>query len=133
MLLHFIYSLFFGLINLIIFSLLTKNIKLPNYAFKIGIIALIMFIILNSFSIFESVQYYQFFDLMFFSIALIILHFMTELMIKIFKERVSRIPEITPRMIEIYFKVYDFVRLKLIYFMAYTYQLLEIWDNLSIK
>jgi hypothetical protein len=133
MLLNFIYSLFFGLIDLIIFSILTKNIKLPNYVFKIGIIALIIFIILNSFAIFELVQYYQFVILLYFSLGLIVLHFMSEFSIKIFKKRVLYNSEISTRITEIYFNTIDFVRLKLIYFMMFTFQLLVIWANLSMK
>ena len=133
MLLNFIYSLFFGLIDLIIFSLLTKNIKLPNYVLKIGIILLIIFIILNSFTIIKSVQYYQFDIILYFSLGLIILYFMSEFQIKILRKRVLQNSEISPRITERYFMVVDFIRLRVIYFMTYAFQLLAIWENLPMQ
>ncbi len=129
MILNLFYSVFFGMVNLLIYLKLEKKFKLkfPKLIYiLIVIISLAHIEILNK-GFLKSFE--DFFNLSFFSIALIIFHYMTNIQVAVFKRKFIPENETGQKLQEMMLTAFDFMRQKLIYPMAYITQLMEIWDK----
>ena len=71
----------------------------------------------------------DFFNLLFFSVALVILHFATNIQVELFK-KYNKPQDIRGQKLQsTLLLVYDFMRQKLIYIMATISQILDIWNE----
>jgi hypothetical protein len=70
----------------------------------------------------------DFFNLFFFSAALIILHYGTNIQVTLFKKYSNLQDKSGQKLLETFIKVFDFMRQKLIYIMIFIYQFLAIWN-----
>ena len=71
----------------------------------------------------------DFFNLLFYSIALIILHFLTNIQVSFFEKYYPKKNEKGQKVKLLVIKIFNFMRLKLIYIMCFITQLLSIWDG----
>ena len=71
----------------------------------------------------------DFFNLSFFSVSLVILHFVTNIQVAIFKKYNKPQDERGQKLQAVLLTVYDFMRQKLIYIMCYISQILDIWNE----
>ena len=71
----------------------------------------------------------DFFNLSFFSVGLVILHFATNIQVEIFKKYNKIEDERGKKLQSFILMVFDFMRQKLIYIMASISQILDIWNE----
>ncbi len=71
----------------------------------------------------------DFFNLSFFSVSLVILHFVTNIQVAIFKKYNIPQDERGQKLQAVLLTVYDFMRQKLIYIICYISQILDIWNE----
>lgn len=119
-----IYILFFGIINLLIFSHLTKKIKLHS-KFKIGLISVLVILglihFINPFH--TSIQNNLFAILLGFSLGLFIFHYGSRLAIW-FTIQINK-----GERDELLFKWYNIFIFYVIYAMIFTFQIATLIDN----
>lgn len=129
MILNIFYSLFFGLVNLLIYLKLQKSIQPPKVYLYYIFIAVVFLahlgFVKNNYLMSEE----DFFNLSFFSVGLVVLHFMTNIQVVIFKKYNKPQDERGQKLQAILLTVYDFMRQKLIYIMFYISQVLDIWNE----
>src|SRR5688572_26240845 len=87
MLINIVYSIFFLLVNFVLFSLLTKALKIDKPLQSILILSILVwsFLHTNFFGIEGLMKSEDFWDLMIFSLSLIISHFGGALILKVFR------------------------------------------------
>jgi hypothetical protein len=128
MLLNFFYCIFFGGLDLIIYSLLTGLFKVPKHVI-ISIIGLTIAVTLLHTGIFkiDSIMSWKHFGrLLTFSFGFIILYFGSKLQDVSFESKQNTLNQ----KLYLRFKtVFDFIRYKLIYIMLFIYQFLAIWNE----
>lgn len=125
---NILYSIFFCMVDLLIYVRLQKSIQI-NKAFLLYL--LILIVITIHFIFFESeilMNSQDFFNLFFFSAALIILHYGTNIQVTLFKKYSNLQDKSGQKLLETFIKVFDFMRQKLIYIMIFIYQFLAIWN-----
>lgn len=126
---NFLYTLFFGIVNLFIYSKLIRKTKIKWEGLIYSLIALILVIHLGIFKVNDIMPTKDFFNISFFSLALIILHYLTNIQVKLFKKysvpQEERGKKLQLRIITIF----NFMRQKLIYIMIYISQILDIWNE----
>jgi len=125
---NILYSIFFCMVDLLIYVRLQKCIQI-NKAFSLYL--LILIVITIHFNFFESeilMNSQDFFNLVFFSVSLIILHYGTNIQVYLLKKYNNLQDKIDQKLLEIFIEVFDFMRQKLIYIMIFIYQLLAIWN-----
>lgn len=71
----------------------------------------------------------DFFNLLFFSIGLVILHFATNIQVELFKKYNKPKDERGEKLQSFILKVFDIMRQKLMYIMASISQILDIWNE----
>ncbi len=129
MILNIFYSLFFGLVNLLIYLKLQKSIQPPKvylyYIFIAVVFLAHLVFVKNNYLMSEE----DFFNLSFFSVGLVVLHFMTNIQVVIFKKYNKPQDEHGKKLQAILLTVYDFMRQKLIYIMFYISQIFDIWNE----
>lgn len=128
MLLNIFYCAFFGMLDFVIYSVLSGAFKVPKNIILliIGITAIIILLHTGMFKISSLMTWEDFFGLLMFSIGLVILHFGSKLQDVYFKNRQESLNQ---KLYENYKIVFDFVRYKLIYVMIYIYQFLAVWNE----
>lgn len=126
MLFNVIYSVFFGLTDLLIFYLFTQSVTISWKVLLAYGLVFMLSIILHSgrFSLTFLMSEKDFFDLMMFSIGLAILNIMGRVQNWYFDERIQ---DKTSSTYIAFRKTIDFIQNKLIYVMIYIYQLVAIW------
>ncbi len=115
----FIYVLFFAILNLLIFSYLTKKIPL-SVGMRIGLILLLIVMVALHFLDFwkTSISDQNFYQLVIFSAILFIFHFGSELPILVMKK-------INPKFENhLAFSGFNFMRFYLVYVLVYLSQLI---------
>ena len=115
----FIYVLFFAILNLLIFSYLTKKMLL-GVKMKIGLIALLIIIVVLHFLDFwrTSIPDQHFYHLVIFSAVLFIFHFGSKFPILAMKK-------INPKFENhLAFSGFNFMRFYVVYVLVYLYQLI---------
>lgn len=123
-----LYSIFFGVVDLLIYLKIQKSYDIPKMYWYIGCIAIIIFAHLIGISSF-LMSTEDFLNLSFFSVALIVFHFATNIQVAIFKK--YNVPQndqgkaLQAKLL----LVFDFMRQKLIYIMIYIYQFLAVWNE----
>ena len=125
MLIKLAYCLFFGLLNLYLLTILTRVFKLNQIT--IVILALVFFIgILFQFFAppTELITNKTFKHLLFFSLALIVLHFGSSIMLSIFESKIQSMNLSNKFVQQVFIPAFDFIRLKLIYFLVFIFQCL---------
>lgn len=129
MLTNIFYSLFFGLVNILIYLKLQKSIQPPKvylyYIFIAVVFLLHLGFVKNNYLMPEE----DFFNLSFFSVGLVVLHFMTNIQVAIFKKYNKPQDERGQKLQAVLLTVYDFMRQKLIYIMFNISQVLDIWNE----
>jgi len=129
MILKIFYSFFFGFVNLLIYLKLQKSIQPPKvylyYIFIAVVFLLHLGFVKNNYLMSEE----DFYNLSFFSVGLVVLHFGTNIQIAIFKKHNKPQDERGQKLQAIVLTVYDFMRQKLIYIMFYINQILDIWNE----
>lgn len=129
MILNIFYSLFFGAVNLLIYLKLQKGIQPKNvywfYGFIVSVMIAHMGIIKNPYLMTTK----DFFNLSFFSVGLVVLHFATNIQVELFKKYNSPHDEKGQKLQSTLLLVFDFMRQKLIYIMASISQVLDIWNE----
>lgn len=127
MLLNIIYCIFFGLLDFVIYSILTKaNISKNIVMLTIGATAIAILLHTGIFEINSLMSWKDFFGLLMFSIGLIILYFGSKLQ-DIYMQ--NKKDTLNQKLYNSYKTVFDFVRYKLIYVMIYIYQFLAVWNE----
>lgn len=129
MITNILYSIFFFVLNLTIFLIFIKSYRIDNRL----ILSFIVFVLLGLTiqGIYDSklkLSTNDFSNLMFFSGALIIIHFATAIQINIFKKQNVEVNELNQTIKQFALKVFDLMRKKLFYIMIFIYQLLYIWS-----
>ena len=71
----------------------------------------------------------DFFNLLVFSLCLIILHYGTNFQVSLFKKRIKTVNIRGQKLQESLLSVFDFMRQKLIYIMLSTYQILAVCNE----
>jgi len=122
------YSIFFLTVNLLIFLKLQKSSNIPKMYWYIGGIVVVLIV-----HLFGSSDYLMskedFFNLSFFSVGLIVLHFATNIQVATFKKYNVPQNDQGKKLQENLLLVFDFMRQKLIYIMASVSQILDIWNE----
>ena len=129
MILNIFYSIFFLVVNLLIYLKLEKSFRLPQIYIFIAFIA----VILIAHVVFVKNDYLMstedFFNLSFFSAGLVILHFASNVQVEMFKKYNKPQDERGKKLQLNLLLVYDFMRQKLIYIMVYIYQFFAVWNE----
>ena len=124
-----LYSILFGTINLLIYLKLEKAIQPKNAYWFYGLIVVIVILHIDFIRSHFLMNTGDFFNLLFFSVALVILHFATNIQVELFK-KYNKPQDIRGQKLQsTLLLVYDFMRQKLIYIMATISQILDIWNE----
>jgi hypothetical protein len=129
MILNIFYSLFFGILNLLIYSKLSKFYQFSKEYLFYLLIVIVLFIHLGFIKNNYLMTTKDFFNLVFFSVSLIILHYVTNIQVILFKKYNVPQDERGQKLQSILLSVFNFMRQKLIYIMIYVYQFLAIWNE----
>ena len=122
------YSIFFGVVNLLIYFKLQKSYQPQKMYLYVGSIVII--IIIHFFGKHEYLMSTEdFMNLSFFSVALIVLHFATNVQVSLFKKYNVTQNEQAEKLQSKLLMVFDFMRQRLIYIMIYLYQFLAVWNE----
>lgn len=130
MFLSLLYTLFFLILDLLLFMALNKNVKLERYHWASVVLTVLFIVVLHSksFRISSSLMPQgDFVGLLMFSVALIVLHFGASfqmVIINIFKHRTSRVKR---NIHDKATRVFDVMRTKIIYIVIFLYQALAVW------
>lgn len=92
------------------------NCRHSNYSFRF-------------FKITDMMTTKDFFNLSFFSLALIILHYLTNIQVKLFEKYSVSHDERGKKLQLRIITIFNFMRQKLIYLMIYISQILDIWNK----
>ena len=116
-----IYLLFFAVLNLLIFSYLTRKIDF-SFKLKIGLIVLLVVIFIIHFLIKTVISNQHFYHLILISLLLFALHFLSKIPIIIMKK-------LNPKF-ENHFAYYgfNFLRLYIIYILVIIYQCISLFS-----
>ncbi len=126
---HILYTFFFILVNVVLYSLLTKTFKVGQRILLLvaAIVTVVSILHLGFFDSRLLMPTGDYFGILMFSFALIILHYGSLFQLGIFKKssvyknnESKVIPSLTV-------KAFDIVRLKIIYILISLYQLLAVW------
>jgi len=123
------YSIFFGAVNLLIYLKLQKSYQPPKSYLYLVVIALVLIFHLGFVKSNHIMSTEDFFNLSFFSVGLVILHFATNIQVEIFKKYNKIEDERGKKLQSFILMVFDFMRQKLIYIMASISQILDIWNE----
>ena len=124
-----LYSILFGTINLLIYLKLEKAIQPKNVYWFYGLIVVIVILHIDFIRSHFLMNTGDFFNLLFFSVALVILHFATNIQVELFK-KYNKPQDIRGQKLQsTLLLIYDFMRQKLIYIMATISQILDIWNE----
>ena len=124
-----LYSILFGAINLLIYLKLEKAIQPKNAYWLNGLIVVIIILHIDFIRSHFLMNTGDFFNLLFFSVALVILHFATNIQVELFK-KYNKPQDIRGQKLQsTLLLIYDFMRQKLIYIMATISQILDIWNE----
>ena len=129
MLINIYYMVYFGLLDLFIYLILIQPHRVKRYLFIFSFFLLLIGLLLQI-SVFNNKSIFSnkiFFDLVFFSLALIIIHYATGVQIRIFKRQVIGSNEFSQKINKLALNIFDFIRNKFIYIMVYLYQVLSIF------
>lgn len=122
------YSIFFGVVNLLIYLKLQKLYQPQKMYIYVGSIVII--IVAHLFSRHEYLMSTEdFMNLSFFSVALIVLHYATNVQVALFKKHNLPQNEQAEKLQLKLLMVFDFMRQRLIYIMIYIYQFLAVWNE----
>ena len=122
------YTLFFGGLDFILYSSLTKSVLIDKRLTFFSYSLIVTVILLHSITNY-LMNWTDFFNLLFYSIALIILHFLTNIQVSFFEKYYPKKNEKGQKVKLLVIKIFNFMRLKLIYIMCFITQLLSIWDG----
>ncbi|WP_338875250.1 hypothetical protein WBJ53_06460 [Spirosoma sp. SC4-14] len=126
MLAEIVYSIFFGLIDLILFSLLTQKFKIDKKLtiLSIAILLLTIFMQIGLLKIKSPMPNKDFLGLLGFSFGLLVLNIIGRFQGAFFDEKFNKqLSSVYPA----FKNTIDFLFNKLIYIMIYIYQFLAIW------
>lgn len=126
---NILYSILFGTINMLIYLKLQKAIQPKNAYWLYGFIGLIVIAHMGFFKSYFLMKTEDFFNLSFFSVGLVVLHFATNIQVELFKRYNKPQDERGEKLQSILLIVFDFMRQKLIYIMASVSQILDIWNE----
>ncbi len=129
MLINIYYTVYFGILDLSIFLILIQSYKIRSHFFLYSFIIILTGILLqiglfNNKLIFSNED---FFNLMFFSLALIIIHYATGIQVKIFKNQNIKGNELNQKINSLVLSIFNFMRNRFFYILVYSYQVLSIW------
>lgn len=123
-----LYSLFFCLINLLIYLRLEKSFQFE----KAPLLYVLIFVFITAHFGFVQIENFmpahEFYDLIFFSVGLIILHYGTNFQVMLLKKHSILKYNENQKSQENVLRVFDFMRQKLIYILITAYQILAIWN-----
>ena len=129
MIINILYSIFFGLINSFLFLKFQKSTQFTKgYLFYL-FVSIVVFSHLGVIKISYLMGTQDFLNLSFFSGALVVFHFATNIQVALFKKYNTPQNEQGYKLQSSLLLVFDFMRQKLIYIMIYIYQLLAVWDE----
>lgn len=127
MIINGLYTIFFGGLNWVLFLYLSQKSEIKRqYFIALGAIIIIVLILHSIGEVNFLMSGRDFFNLLLFSFALIILHFFGIFQKKIFEILQNDGIE-KKEFYGISIKIYDFMRYRLIYIMIYIYQVVAIW------
>jgi hypothetical protein len=120
-----LYCLYFALINLCLFIVLTKLINIDKkIIFVFGIFITLFTIIQLSFTMNYLISNKHFLHLLYFSSVILLFHYGGLLTLYIAKNLFRKEEHIS-------FSLFEFIRLKLVYFLIYTYQVNSIFSEVA--
>lgn len=127
MLLNIFYSIFFVVVNWLIYLKLQKSYQYPKAHLYLGIIIIVLIFHLGLINNDFLMNPDDFFNILFLSVGLIILHFATNIQVELFKKYNNTQNEKSDKLQSKFLIIFDFMRQKLIYIMATISQILDIW------
>lgn len=122
---NIIYSLLFGVLNMGIYFVLNRNTKFNKRLWIIPIIVIIFHVGIFDFNGLMSRK--DFFNILLFSLALILLHFGALIQLRGFNKLQEKASPTRKEMGSILLRVFDFIRNFGIYIGITLYQVLAIW------
>jgi hypothetical protein len=123
------YSILFGTINLLIYLKLQKAIQPKKAYWFYGFIMVAIVAHMGFIRSYFLMNTEDFFNLSFFSVALIVFHFVTNIQVKLFKKYNNPQDIRAQKLQSFVLLIFDFIRQKLIYIMTYSYQFLAVWNE----
>lgn len=130
MLQNVLYSFFFGAINLLIYLKLEKSIRLKRIYWSCGFVLIAVFAHLGFMKSEFLMHTEDFFNILFFSVALVVIHFAANIQVSTFNDY-SNPSDTRGQKLQTYLLLaFDFMRQKLIYVIISIYQFLAVWDEI---
>lgn len=129
MILNIFYCIFFCLVNFLIYIRLEKSIHFDKEYFVYFFLLCILILHSSFLPSNHLMKNNDFFNLLVFSLCLIILHYGTNFQVSLFKKRIKTINIRDQKLQESLLSVFDFMRQKLIYIMLSTYQILAVCNE----
>jgi len=123
------YTVFFGLCNIFIYVKLQRSAHIEKENLVYTFITLVILVHTGLLQTGILMNTHDFFNIFFFSISLVILHYGTNFQVRLFKESNKPHNERQKQLQGFMLRVFDFMRQKLIYMMVSVYQLFAIWNE----
>ncbi len=126
---NFLYTVFFLVVNVMLYSVLTKAYKISKGTLLVVAVIATIFTILHVdfLNVGPLMPMVEYFGILMFSFALIILHYGSILQVAIFKKSSVYKDTGNKALPALAVKAFDLMRLKIIYILISIYQLLAVW------
>lgn len=124
----FLYVVFFGLTDLLLYSLLTNAIKLKKELLWliVGIIVIVLVIHLSIFQ-YGPMPPQRFWTISKSFLILILFHFVSGFFARFVEKRFVEAASTNKRSVDTVLKIFNFILYKLIYVIMFIYQVMEVW------